>query len=505
MRAERAQRRQAGRDRVPGSADGRSARWIRTRQELMRNSSPRNHGSPLEVDLDLWRKYSRPGPRYTSYPTAPRFTDAFGPAEFRDEIVASNRQSSLPELSLYFHFPFCKSLCYYCACNVIITHSKARIAEYLAGLEKEIDLLSGLVNPSRTVVQMHWGGGTPTYLSQEQVRSVFGHLEDRFEFASDAEIAIEIDPRGLSREYLAMLRNIGFNRVSFGIQDFDHKVQESVNRVQPEALNRDVIRWSRDLGFESVNVDLIYGLPRQTVESYEKTLDKVIDIGPDRLAVFNFAHVPWLKKHQVILPTETLPGPREKLRLLKLIIEKLTAAGYVYIGMDHFARPEDELARALRNRSLYRNFQGYSTRADAEVYAMGVTSISQLRNVYAQNTKDTATYAGMLNRGLIPTHVGYRLDEDDQVRRYVITEIMCNSRVVKAEVADKFGVEFDSYFAGPLAKLGEFVGDGLVSLEKDRLEVHEAGRLVIRNIAMAFDRYLGDESCDGKPVFSRTV
>ncbi len=462
-------------------------------------------GPGVEVDLDLLRKYSRPGPRYTSYPTAPQFTEKFGPADFHDEIVASNLDSGLPSLSLYFHFPFCRSLCYYCACNVIITHSPARIASYLAELEKEIELVSGLVNPSRRVVQMHWGGGTPTYLSAEQTRGIFGRIKERFEFAADAEVAIEIDPRGLAREYLATLRDLGFNRVSFGVQDFDHRVQEAVNRVQPEEINRDVIRWSRDLGFESVNVDLIYGLPYQTVDSYETTLDKVIDIAPDRLAVFNYAHVPWLKKHQIVLPAEALPGPGERLRLLKLIIERLTGAGYVYIGMDHFARPEDELAHALRNGSLYRNFQGYSTHADAEVYAMGVTSISQLRNVYAQNTKDTATYAEMLGRGLLPTHVGYRLDDDDKIRRHVIAEIMCNSRVDKADVAGRFGVEFDSYFAGSLAKLGAFVRDGLLSLRTDRLEVHEAGRLVIRNIAMAFDRYLDKDQGDGKPVYSRTV
>jgi oxygen-independent coproporphyrinogen-3 oxidase len=459
----------------------------------------------VDVDLELLKKYSRPGPRYTSYPTAPQFTEEFGPAELREEIIASNRGPDVLALSLYFHFPFCRSLCYYCACNVIITHSPARIASYLVELGKEIELLGGLVNPSRQVVQMHWGGGTPTYLSSEQATSIFRRIRDTFSFASDAEVAVEIDPRGLSREYLATLRELGFNRVSFGVQDFDYQVQASVNRVQPEELNRDVIRWSRELGFESVNVDLIYGLPYQTIESYETTLDKVIDISPDRLAVFNYAHVPWLKKHQAVLPREALPGPGERLRMLKLIIEKLTGTGYVYIGMDHFARPEDELARALRNRTLYRNFQGYSTRADAEVYAMGVTSISQLRNVYAQNVKDTTKYAEMLGRGLIPTRLGYRLDDDDKIRRHVIAEIMCNSRVVKARLAGEFGIDFDSYFASALSALEPFVRDGLVSLRPDRIEVHDAGRLVIRNIAMAFDRYLDREEEDAKPVYSRTV
>jgi oxygen-independent coproporphyrinogen-3 oxidase len=388
---------------------------------------------------------------------------------------------------------------------VIITHSPPRIAAYVEDIKKEIDLIGGLVSPRRKVVQVHWGGGTPTYLRPEQALDVFRRIESKFDFAPDAEIGIEIDPRGVPREYLAALRGAGFNRVSFGIQDFDPAVQKAVNRVQPEETGRDVVRWSRELGFDSVNVDLIYGLPHQTVESYKSTLDKIIDISPDRLAVFNYAYVPWLKKHQRVIPEAALPEASERLRLLKLIIETLTSAGYVYIGMDHFAKPGDELARALADRTLYRNFQGYSTRANAEVYAMGVTSISQLRSAYAQNTKDTALYAAMLDRGSIPTQVGRRLDEDDKVRRYVITEIMCNSRVVKTEVAARFGVDFDSYFASSTAKLDEFVRDGLLSLHPDRLEVHEAGRLVIRNVAMAFDRYLDAQAGDKKPLYSRTV
>jgi oxygen-independent coproporphyrinogen-3 oxidase len=464
-----------------------------------------NNAYKVDVDLELLRKYGRPGPRYTSYPTAPQFNGDFGPSEFHEEIVSSNRGDDLPDLSLYFHFPFCRSLCYYCACNVIITHSPERIAAYIGDLKREIDLVGGLVNPLRKVVQIHWGGGTPTYLRPEQAVDVFRHIRSKFDFAPDAEIGVEIDPRGLTRDYLAALRGAGFNRVSFGIQDFDPEVQKAVNRIQPEQTGREVVRWSREFGFESVNIDLIYGLPHQTAESYKTTLDKIIDISPDRLAVFNYAYVPWLKKHQRVIPETALPGAGERLQLLKLIIETLTSAGYVYIGMDHFAKPGDELARALADHTLYRNFQGYSTRANAEVYAMGVTSISQLKNVYAQNTKDTAAYAGMLERGLVPTQVGYRLDDDDKIRRYVITEIMCNSRVIKSEVTERFGVDFDSYFASSTAKLDEFVRDGLVSLRPDRLQVHGAGRLVIRNVAMAFDRYLEAQGGDKNPVYSRTV
>ncbi|UCG51603.1 MAG: oxygen-independent coproporphyrinogen III oxidase [Candidatus Latescibacterota bacterium] len=459
----------------------------------------------LNVDLELLKKYNRPGPRYTSYPTAPQFSEDFGSSDFRAEIVDSNKVANAPNLSLYFHIPFCRSLCYFCACNTIITHSQERVEKYLADLKEEIDLLSGLISPGRKVVQLHWGGGTPTYLTPNQIKGLSLYIRDRFDIVDDAEIAMEIDPRGLDSRHLPTIREVGFNRVSFGVQDFDPRVQEAVNRVQPEGLSRDVVKTSRELGFESINIDLVYGLPYQTVESYTRTLDKIIDISPDRLAVFNWAYVPWLKKHQRVIPQEALPATGDRLRLLKLIIEKLTGAGYVYIGMDHFAKPDDELALALENRSLYRNFQGYSTRADAEVYGMGVTSISQLRNVYAQNTKDTKIYGDELSQNRIPTHIGYRLSDDDKLRRHVITELMCNGVVVKSDVGDQYGIDFDAYFADSIAKLDEFVGDGLLTISPDRIEVQGAGRLVIRNIAMVFDRYL-DQSGDGsKSTYSRTV
>ncbi len=459
----------------------------------------------FEVDLNILKKYDRPGPRYTSYPTAPHFHREFGPLQFYQEIVESNQQPDAPDLSLYFHLPFCRSLCYYCGCNVIITHKPNRIAEYLNYLKKEIRLISRLLNPSRKVVQLHWGGGTPTYLTPEQIRDLFLFIRDHFNFAPEAEISIEIDPRGLDDQHLPTLRELGFNRVSFGVQDFNLRVQEVVNRIQPEELTRQVVRQSRELGFESINIDLIYGLPYQTVDSYQETVDKIIDISPDRLAVFNYAHVPWLKKHQRVIPEAALPDAGEKLAILKMVIERLTANGYVYIGMDHFARPEDELAQALKDHTLYRNFQGYTTRAGAEVYAMGITAISQLYRVYAQNVKTTREYYQMLDAGQIPTVVGYRLNEDDLIRRYVITELMCNSRVIKSEVQARFGIDFDSYFKESLEALGEFIDDGLLSLQPDRIQIHQAGRLVIRNIAMAFDRYLKDDQKKQQPLYSRTV
>ena len=464
-----------------------------------------NERSNFEVDLELLEKYNQPGPRYTSYPTAPHFSSDFGAQDFYNEIVETNQNGNLTDLSLYFHLPFCKSLCYFCACNVIITQNPERIDDYLIYLKKEIDLVSKLINPTRKVVQLHWGGGTPTYLDPNQITDIFSYITDHFNFSDSAEISIEIDPRGLSQDCLSTLRNVGFNRVSFGVQDLDAKVQETVNRIQPESLNREVVKQSRELGFNSINIDLIYGLPYQTVESYSKTLDKIIDISPDRLAVFNYAHVPWLKKHQKLIPTEALPEPTERLKLLKLIIDKLTESGYVYIGMDHFAKPEDELTKALNDHTLYRNFQGYSTYAEAEIYAMGITSISQLNSMYAQNSKGMKKYKQALDQGNIPTHVGYRLNDDDKLRRFVIIELMCNNRVLKPEVWDRFGVDFDEYFSDSIEKLDEFIQDGLIILQPDRLQITEPGRLVIRNIAMVFDAYLGENQLAEKPVYSMTV
>lgn len=462
-------------------------------------------GYKIEVDLEILKKYNRPGPRYTSYPTAPHFHGGFTGQDFYRELQESNQEGARGDISLYFHFPFCRTLCYFCGCNVIITHNPKRIERYLVYLKKEIDLVSALANPARKVVQLHWGGGTPTYLTPTQIRDIYAYIHSRFNFAADAEISIEIDPRTLTPQHLPAIREAGFNRVSFGVQDFNLQVQEAVNRVQTDRQNEYVIRESRRLGFDSVNVDLVYGLPYQSVESYQKTLDRVIELSPDRLAVFNYAHVPWLKKHQRLIPEAAMPSVTERLSILKLVIERLAEAGYVYIGMDHFAVPEDELSRALKEKTLYRNFQGYSTRAGAEVYALGVTSISQLHNVYAQNVKTTAEYEQLLDRGQIPTMVGYRLSEDDKLRRFVITEIMCNNRILKSDVEQKFGVDFDACFPGIAESLEPFILDGLVSCLPDRIEVHEAGRLVVRNVAMAFDAYLEADRQREKPIYSRTV
>jgi len=459
----------------------------------------------FEVDIEILKKYDRPGPRYTSYPTAPHFHSGFGPNEFREVIEESNITPNSTDISLYFHFPFCPTLCYYCACNNIITKNQQQIVDYLTDLKKEIDLFSRLIDSKRQVVQLHWGGGTPTYLTPEQINDIFAYIKDHFQFSPNAEISIEADPRRLTPDHLPTLRKIGFNRISFGVQDFNPHVQAAVNRIQPEELSRRAIDESRDLGFESINIDLIYGLPFQTVDSFKETLDKVIEIFPDRLAVFNFAHVPWLKKHQKVLKPETLPTPEEKLLILKTVIEKLTEAGYVFIGMDHFAKPEDELSVALKTHTLYRNFQGYTTKAGVEVFALGITSISQLRNAYAQNVKDLKQYHEFLERGEIPTARGIKLNEDDKLRREVITELMCNNRVVKTYFNEKYNIKFDDYFADSLRKLKKFIEDGLLTDDPDMIQVSQPGRLVIRNIAMAFDHYIEEDLKKEKPIYSRTV
>ena len=309
----------------------------------------------------------------------------------------------------------------------------------------------------------------------------------------------------MTPEHLPTIRESGFNRVSFGVQDLNPEVQEIINRVQPYEQNEYVINESRRLNFDSVNVDLIYGLPYQTTTSYAETLDQIIGLSPDRLAVFNYAHVPWLKKHQRLLPEEAMPDAAERLKILELINNQLTDAGYVSIGMDHFAKPDDELALAMQERSLYRNFQGYSTHSQAEVYAMGVTSISQLNHAYAQNTKTTKAYEQFLDEGKLPTVLGYKLSHDDQIRRHVITEMMCNNRILKNDVEERFQIDFDAYFPDIPEKLEEYMLDGLLVIEPEKIEVNEAGRLVIRNIAMAFDAYLQETSTANKPIYSRTV
>lgn len=462
------------------------------------------------IDLDLLRKYSRPGPRYTSYPTAPLFDESFGPEEFKQAIVDTNATgagggSAGRDLSLYFHIPFCDTLCYFCGCTMMVTRDPKKIARYLEYLRRELDMIVPLLDGRRRVSQLHWGGGTPTTLTPGEIRRLGAMIHDRFSFHDkDVEASCEIDPRELTRDHLQALRESGFNRLSMGVQDFNERVMKAVNRIQPESLVSTVMDWSRELGFSSINLDFIYGLPYQTLATFEETVDTLIGLDPDRIAVFNFAHVPWLKKHQKLIDPETLPGPDEKLRILEMMIRKLSAAGYWYIGMDHFAKPDDELAVAQRNKTLYRNFQGYSTRSDCDLYAFGMSSISQFRDIYAQNGKTIPDYYESLDGGSLATRVGYRMTPDDHVRRRVIMKLMCDFELEFAAIEREFEIDFGTYFARSLEKLRPLAADGLLSVDGERLLVTETGRLLIRNIAMCFDAYLDDMQSRGQR-FSKTV
>jgi len=460
--------------------------------------------SKITVDIEFLKKYDRPGPRYTSYPTAPYFHDGVGHDVFVEHLERDDHLKKNEGLSLYFHIPFCDTLCYFCGCNMMVTSNRQKIDDYLVYLEKELDLLKPHISNTRKVMQLHWGGGTPTHLDPAQIRRLGDLIHRYFDFEDEAEVSVEIDPRELTREHLVALQDVGFNRCSMGVQDFDHKVQETVNRVQPEEVTRQTVAWARELGFESVNLDLMYGLPFQTVATYKKTLETIVTLDPDRLAVFNYAHLPQMIKHQRIIKDEWLPAPEEKLQLLKMSIEGLTEAGYVYIGMDHFAKPDDELTVAMGRGTLYRNFQGYSTHAGLNLLAIGITSISMLSDLYAQNYKTLKEYYHELDAGRLPVMRGIELTEDDCLRREVITELMCKFKLIKKDIESKYGIDFDDYFSAALGKMDPFVSDNLMKIENDRLTITPAGRLVVRNIAMNFDAYLERKDGD-KPRFSRTV
>lgn len=457
----------------------------------------------FKMDLEKFKKYDKPGPRYTSYPTAPHFTEEFTREKYLDEIVKTNYGEGLPDLSLYFHLPYCDTLCYFCGCNMIITRNRDRVKEYIKYVKNEVDLLRPYLLPDRQVSQLHWGGGTPTHLNPDEILDLAKYIRSSFKFKEDSENGCEIDPRGLTREHIQALREGGFNRLSMGVQDLNDKVQKAVNRVQPLEITNDAITWARELGFNSINLDLMYGLPFQTEKTFADTVEKVIELSPDRIAVFNYAHLPWLKKHMGLIRAEDIPEPEVKLNMLKQTIERLTEAGYVFIGMDHFAKPEDELAVALREKKLYRNFQGYSTNAGADLYAFGITSISQLQRVYTQNFKTEKEYYASLDEGLLPTAKGYYLSDDDLLRRHVIMRIMCDFELDMKKVEQQFNINFKEYFKWGLNNLSEMINDGLVTIDGSKILVSEMGRLLIRNIAMNFDGYI--ERQEDKMKYSRTV
>lgn len=457
----------------------------------------------LVLDQALIGRYDQSGPRYTSYPTAVQFHDGFGPEDYRAAAQRSN--ASGRPLSLYFHIPFCDTVCFYCACNKIATKDRARAQPYLDRVYREIEMQAALFDSERPVEQLHWGGGTPTFISAAQMRELMAVTGRHFKLLDDdsGEYSIEIDPREVTDETIALLREIGFNRMSLGLQDLDPHVQKAVNRIQTAEQTFGALDVARREGFRSISMDLIYGLPLQTAQSFIVTLDRVLEAQPDRLSVFNYAHLPERFKPQRRINEAELPSPDQKLRILQQIGEHLAEAGYVYIGMDHFARPDDELAVAQRDGHLYRNFQGYSTHANCDLVAMGVTSIGMIDNTYAQNLRTLDEYYAQIDAGELAVFRGVALTHDDELRRAVITELICNFVLDTQAIARAWDIQFDQYFADEMRRLGDMAQDGLLSIDGPRVEVLPAGRLLIRNICMVFDRYLADSGQQGR--FSKVI
>jgi oxygen-independent coproporphyrinogen-3 oxidase len=468
----------------------------------------------VQFDADIIRKFSTSGPRYTSYPTADRFTSDFGYGSYLEALAGLKmRGGGRGPLSLYVHIPFCDTVCYYCGCSKIVTRDRSKAATYLSYLKLEIEMQGKLLSGMKQIDQLHFGGGTPTYLSDRQMADLMAHLRKHFDFAPDeeGEYSIEIDPRTVSRDRMHTLRAQGFNRVSLGVQDFDPEVQTAVNRIQSEAETLAILRSAREARFRSIGIDLIYGLPKQSMNSMRQTLAKVTAANPDRIALYNYAHMPHLFKPQRRIAEADLPAPDVKLAMLALCISQLTAAGYVYIGMDHFARPDDDLAVAQRQGRLHRNFQGYSTHAEADLVAVGVTAISSVGNTYSQNEKTLEAYYEQLDQGRLPVARGIKLSTDDLLRRIIIQMLMCHFELSIDSIEQAYPIRFRNYFAAELAQLQVLADDGLVTIDDAWLTVTLKGRLLIRNICMVFDRYLGqprlhEESSAVQPLrYSKTI
>ena len=454
------------------------------------------------IDFKKFEKYSKPGPRYTSYPTAPEFRDDFSQENL---VNYYKNQDDNRNLSLYIHLPFCRSACYFCGCNVIFTSKEDKKVRYLEYLKKELDLLKEQLNTSRVVSQMHFGGGTPTYFSPEQLDEVITMIKTTFpNFASDAEVSCEVDPRFFTKEHMAVLKKGGCNRLSFGVQDLDEEVQKTIHRIQPYETTQNVMQIARDAGINSINIDLIYGLPHQNRKTFHETVKQILTLNPDRLAVFNYAHVPWLMKTMRKFDESTFAPPSEKLVILKDTIDFFTKNGYKMVGMDHFAKPEDELFKAIEKGELHRNFQGYTTKGGADLIGIGVTSIGNGVDYYAQNFKDLKQYEEALDNGNLPVFKGYMLSEDDILRQFVIMELMSNFSLNIPRVEEKFGINFYEYFKEDLSALDEFIEAELVSIEDGKILVTQTGTMLIRNICMPFDAYL-KKVPENKRRFSKTI
>jgi len=456
------------------------------------------------ITAELLARYDRPGPRYTSYPTAAEFHEGVGADAYAECLAAAAQHPDRP-LGLYVHLPFCQNRCHYCGCNVVITSRRAVARDYLDVLKMEILDVAKRLGERRTVRQMHWGGGTPTYLWPEQIRELGAALGESFTFEDDAEIAVEVDPRVTSVEHLRALRDVGFNRLSLGVQDFTPAVQVAIGRLQEFEATAELVSEARRLGFKSINVDLIYGLPFQQVETFKHTLDQVLTIRPDRVAVYGYAHMPWLKVHQRRIEESTLPSPQERLELVAATAQAFQGAGYLAVGMDHFALPEDDMGRAREAGTLWRNFMGYTVRHAPDSIGFGMSAISDVEGHYVQNHHKLNRYQDAVRDHKLPAARGYALSDDDKIRRHVITALMCNGRLDIPALEKHLGIEFFTYFADAWEALASLEADGLATRTETTLELTELGAPFVRNAAMAFDAYLEERMTDGKARFSRTV
>lgn len=455
------------------------------------------------LDLDLIRKYDKPGPRYTSYPTAPLFSESVAGDAIQAEL---QRTYDNPNgLSLYVHIPYCHLLCWFCGCNMLVSRKAQERAAHIEVIKREIRQIAARVHPDRKAEQIHFGGGTPTYLTPDELASVVDTLRDVFPFSSEGEISIEIDPRQLSDAHVDRIHELAFNRVSMGVQDFNPAVQQAINREQPYELVRDRVESLRRYSFDSINMDLIYGLPLQTLATFSTTLDQVIELSPDRIALFNFAHVPWLKPHQKLIKTEDLPEPEEKLEILKLSVERLSDAGYVFIGMDHFAKADDTMVQAFYDNTLHRNFQGYTTKSGLEMLAFGMSAISMLDRLYVQNKHTVSEYETAVNDGQWATWRGVHLSDGDVFRRGLIQHLMCRFEIDIPAIEAEGGDSFDTMFPSARVELEDMAKDGLLAESARGFSVTPLGRLLIRNIAMVFDAYLEEMKRKNQARFSRTV
>ncbi len=447
----------------------------------------------IEISETLIRRFDHSGPRYTSYPTADRFKSGFNEQTYLAYLArrAAAQAGANPPLSVYVHLPFCESLCYFCACNKVITQDHGRSAQYLDYLDKEMDLVAGRLGPDRKTTQLHLGGGTPTFLTAAELTRLMASLRRHFEFTPDAELGVEIDPRTVSEATLSMLAGLGFNRTSFGVQDFDPGVQAAVNRIQPLEMVENALGASRKAGFQSVNMDLIYGLPKQTLSSFDRTLDQVIRLSPDRIALYNYAHLPSRFKAQRLISAGDLPSAEERLQIFLMSTRRLLEAGYVYIGLDHFAKPDDELNLARRDGSLHRNFQGYTTRAECDLIGLGVSAIGKVGDSYSQSVRSVNAYYQMLDEGRLPIEKGFELSLDDVLRRDVIMTLMCSMPLDFQMLNRTYGIDFMVYFGAELKRLDTFKDSGLLRIDGKGISVTPQGRLFVRAMGMVFDKYLG--------------